>query len=90
MKDTVEFRSSFNRPNLFYEIWHWKKLKDMDSLGFDIHEFLKANNYIKSSGIIYCLTWEECERLSSILKTWHGLSAGFYHADMDMSFRKAI
>lgn len=62
----------------------------MDQLSSDIVKFLKDNNYIKSSGIIYCLTRDECEKLSVLLKTKHGIPAGFYHADMKDERRKFI
>lgn len=46
----------------------------------EIGHFIKKY-YIKSSGIIYCLTKSECEEVSNELKK-SGLNTAFFHAGM--------
>ena len=82
MPDALEFKSSFNRPNLYYEIR--KKTKDIDK---DIIKFIKANS--GKSGIIYCLSRKKVEELAEILKA-NGINANAYHAGMDSSVRSSV
>ena len=56
MPDAKEFKSSFNRPNLYYEVR--RKTNDIDK---DIIKFIKANS--GKSGIIYCLSQAAFSRL---------------------------
>lgn len=80
------FQSSFNRPNLFYEV----RSKSADEKTIeDISSFIKAN-YPKKSGIIYCTTIKEAEKVARILSDTHGLSAGVYHASLPESKRKQV
>ncbi len=73
------FKSSFNRPNLYYEVR--QKNNDVDK------EIIK---YIKSqpgkSGIVYCLSRKKVEELAETLKV-NGISALPYHAGMDSATR---
>ncbi len=82
MPDALEFKSSFNRPNLYYEIR--RKTNDIDK---DIIKFIKANS--GKSGIIYCLSRKKVEELAEILKT-NGINASAYHAGMDSAVRSAV
>ena len=82
MPDAQEFKSSFNRPNLYYEVR--RKTNDIDK---DIIKFIKANS--GKSGIIYCLSRKKVEELAEILKA-NGISASAYHAGMDSSVRSAV
>ncbi len=81
MPDATVFKSSFNRPNLYYEVR--PKTKDID------REVIK---YIRSmegkSGIVYCLARKEVEDLAQILIV-NGISARPYHAGMDAATRSA-
>jgi len=63
MKDTIFFQSSFNRPNLFYEIRDKKATKNALD---DLVQMIKAR-YRGQSGIIYCITRKDCERLAETL-----------------------
>lgn len=81
ISDATEFKASFNRPNLFYEIR--QKTKDIDK---DIVKFIKANP--NKSGIIYCLSRKKVEDLAKIL-TENDIKAAAYHAGMETSVRSA-
>ncbi len=74
-----EFKSSFNRPNLYYEVK--PKNKDIDR---DIIRFIRQHN--GKSGIIYCLSRKKVEELAAILKT-NDINAAAYHAGLDSSTR---
>lgn len=52
LKDVVFFQSSFNRPNLYYEIRDKARVKNLSE---DILMLLKQN-FTQQSGIIYCLS----------------------------------
>ena len=69
------FKSSFNRPNLYYEVR--TKTDDVDK---DIIKYIKSNP--EKSGIIYCLSRKNVEELSEILVA-NGIKAKPYHAGMD-------
>lgn len=73
------FKSSFNRPNLYYEVR--PKTKDVDR---DIIRYIKNNP--GQSGIIYCLSRKKVEELAETLKI-NGISSLPYHAGMDASTR---
>ncbi len=75
MMDCHEFKSSFNRPNLYYEIR--PKTKDVDK---EVIKFVKQHS--GSSGIIYCLSRKSVEELAEILRT-NDIKAQAYHAGMD-------
>ena len=82
MPDAKEFKSSFNRPNLYYEVR--RKNDDIDK---EIIKFIKANS--GKSGIIYCLSRKKVEELAEILKA-NGINASAYHAGMDSPVRSAV
>lgn len=73
--DAQEFVSSFNRPNLYYEVR--PKTVDVDK---DIIKFIKDNS--GKSGIIYCLSRKKVEELAAILQA-NDIKALPYHAGMD-------
>jgi len=80
MKATV-FSSSFNRPNLYYEVR--PKTNDIEK---DIIKFIKQNE--GKSGIIYCLSRKEVEKFAEILQA-NNIKALAYHAGMDSQVRSA-
>ena len=82
MPDAKEYKSSFNRPNLYYEIR--RKTNDIDK---DIIKFIKANS--GKSGIIYCLSRKKVEELAEIMKA-NGINASAYHAGMDSVARSTV
>ena len=77
--DAKEFRSSFNRPNLYYEVR--PKTKDVDK---DIIRFIKQHP--GKSGIIYCLSRKKVEELAAILRA-NDIKAAPYHAGLDSTTR---
>ena len=79
MTNATIFKSSFNRPNLYYEVR--PKTKDIDK---DIIKFIKANE--GKSGIIYCLSRKRVEDLAELLCV-NGIKALAYHAGMDSNTR---
>ncbi|MBQ9678031.1 MAG: DNA helicase RecQ [Prevotella sp.] len=77
--DADEFKSSFNRPNLYYEVR--PKTKDVDK---DIIKFIKQHP--GKSGIIYCLSRKKVEELAEILRA-NDIKAQAYHAGLDSALR---
>ena len=75
MVDAQVFKSSFNRPNLYYEVR--AKTANIDR---DIIKFIKNNP--EKSGIVYCLSRKRVEELAEILQA-NGINARPYHAGMD-------
>ncbi len=79
MVDAQVFKSSFNRPNLYYEVR--PKTANVDR---DIIKFIKNNR--DKSGIIYCLSRKKVEELAEVLLA-NGIKARPYHAGMDAATR---
>ena len=77
--DADEFKSSFNRPNLYYEVR--PKTKEVDK---DIIRFIKQHP--GKSGIIYCLSRKKVEELAEILKA-NDIRAAAYHAGLESALR---
>ncbi len=82
MPDAREYKSSFNRPNLYYEVR--RKGNDVDK---DIIKFIKTHS--GKSGIIYCLSRKKVEELAEILRA-NGINASAYHAGMESNVRSAV
>ncbi len=72
------FKSSFNRPNLYYEV------RDKVDPDRDIIKFIKQNP--GKSGIIYCLSRKKVEELAQVLSI-NGIKAVPYHAGLDAKVR---
>lgn len=79
IEDAEEFKSSFNRPNLYYEVR--QKTKDIDK---NIIMFIRQNT--GKSGIVYCLSRKKVEELAAVLKA-NDIKAAPYHAGMDSETR---
>jgi ATP-dependent DNA helicase RecQ len=73
-----EFKSSFNRPNLYYEV------KSKQDVTKEIIKYIKNNT--GKSGIIYCLSRKKVEEIAEVLKV-NGIKALPYHAGMDSATR---
>ena len=78
MTDATVFKSSFNRPNLYYEI------RDKVDPKRDIIKYIKQNP--GKSGIIYCLSRKKVEELAELLNI-NGIKAAPYHAGLDAKTR---
>ena len=76
--DADIFKSSFNRPNLYYEV------KSKQDVTKEIIKYIKNN--AGKSGIIYCLSRKKVEEIAEILKV-NGIRALPYHAGMDSATR---
>jgi len=74
-----EFKSSFNRPNLYYEVR--PKASDIDK---QIVKFIMQNS--GKSGIIYCLSRKKVEELAAVLCA-NNIKAAPYHAGLDSATR---
>ncbi len=79
MEDAAFFRSSFDRPNLYYEVR--PKTANIDK---EIVKFIKAES--GKSGIVYCLNRKKVEELAEML-TLNGIKALPYHAGLDGTIR---
>ena len=73
------FKSSFNRPNLFYEVKH--KTEDIDK---DIVSFIKKNE--GKSGIVYCLSRKRVDEFTNLLQI-NNIKALPYHAGLETKTR---
>ncbi len=79
MPDAKEYKSSFNRPNLYYEVR--QKTKDVDN---QIVRFVKQHQ--GKSGIIYCLSRKKVEELAEHLQI-NNIRAAAYHAGLEQDVR---
>ena len=79
MLEATVFKSSFNRPNLYYEVR--PKTANIDK---DIIKYIKSQE--SKSGIIYCLSRKKVEELAELLQV-NGIRALPYHAGMDSATR---
>ena len=79
MPHAKEFRSSFNRPNLYYEV-----RPKTEKIDYDVIRFIK--NHPGVSGIIYCLSRKRVEELTEVLQT-NDIKARAYHAGLDAQVR---
>jgi len=74
------FKSSFNRPNLFYEVRGKNEASDLDLI-----KFIKSKS--NQSGIIYCLSRKKVEDLSELLNI-NGINTLPYHAGLEKKIRE--
>ena len=74
------FKSSFNRPNLFYEVRGKSSTTDLDLI-----KFIKSKS--NQSGIIYCLSRKNAESLSELLNI-NGIKSLPYHAGLEKKIRE--
>ncbi len=81
MLDAKVFKSSFNRPNLYYEVRH--KTDDIDK---DIIKYILSQG--TKSGIVYCLSRKKVDDFAQILRA-NDIRALPYHAGMDAAARSA-
>ncbi|XP_028795868.1 mediator of RNA polymerase II transcription subunit 34 isoform X2 [Neltuma alba] len=83
----VKFVSTVNRPNLFYMV------KEKSSVGKavidEIAGFIQESYPNEESGIVYCFSRKECEQVAMELRE-RGISADYYHADMDVHAREKV
>ncbi|MCX6279771.1 MAG: DNA helicase RecQ [Bacteroidetes bacterium] len=80
MLDSSVFLSSFNRPNLYYEVRAKSK-----NVSRDIIKYIKSHQ--GKSGIVYCLSRKKVEELSETFVV-NGIKASPYHAGLDAATRR--
>ncbi|CAH8286413.1 unnamed protein product [Eruca vesicaria subsp. sativa] len=84
LRNPLVLKSSFNRPNIFYEV----RYKDLiDNAYTDLCNLLKSCGSI--CAIIYCLERTTCDDLSLHLTTT-GISSAAYHAGLNSSLRSTV
>lgn len=81
IEDCTEFKSSFNRPNLYYEV---RAKKNEDDTNKQIIKFIRQHS--SKSGIIYCLSRKKVEELAAVLLA-NDIKAAPYHAGLDSETR---
>ena len=81
MVNAKVFKSSFNRPNLYYEV---RPKKDAMK---QIIQYIRQHE--GKSGIVYCLSRKKVEELAQMLQV-NGIKALAYHAGMDASHRSKV
>ncbi|MFN0274162.1 MAG: DNA helicase RecQ [Chitinophagales bacterium] len=84
LNDPNIFISSFNRPNLYYEI---RPKRTRDFAIKQIVKYIKENG--KKSGIVYCLNRKSTEDIAKVLNI-NGIKAGAYHAGMEAADRTDV
>ncbi|KAG2315034.1 hypothetical protein Bca4012_065832 [Brassica carinata] len=83
----VKFVSSVNRPNLFYSVR--EKSLVGKAVVDEIAEFIRESYSNNESGIVYCFSRKECEQIAGELRE-RGISADYYHAEMDVNMREKV
>ena len=79
LKDVQIYKSSFNRPNLFYEVKH-----KTDNVNKDVISFIKKND--GKSGIVYCLSRRKVDEITNLLQL-NNINALPYHAGYESKVR---
>ena len=86
MKQTLYFQLSYNRPNLYLEVRNKKQFfNPIEDLAKIVKKYYK-----NKTGLIYCNSKNECERISNILSKNYNINCAFYHAGMNEIDRKDI
>ena len=75
MKNPQFFLTSFNRPNLSYEV-RAKSKKVTEEIAI----FIKSKN--NQSGLVYCISKKDCENVAKSLNEIFDIKTGYYHADL--------
>lgn len=86
IKNCLYFQSSFNRANLFYEV----RTKQTDEKTVkNLYEFIQSF-YAKKSGIVYCSTIKEAEKVAKLLQENYQISASTYHSSLSETQRQKV
>ena len=85
-REVQYFQSSFNRPNLVYEI---RQKGDLKNLEDDLSQLIKGR-FNNKSGIIYCISRKDCETLAGNLQKKYKVKCDYYHAELPYNKRKEI
>jgi bloom syndrome protein len=79
-----QYKQSFNRPNLSYDV-RAKGVKLLESIAGIIN-----GSYRGKCGIIYCLARKKCEDVAKKLREDHGIKAHHYHAAMESAEKRNV
>ena len=83
----VTFKQSFNRANIRYEVYQkGTRAKSIQALA----EVIRRDFLRDASGIVYCLSKQECEEVAADLRRNHGIAAEHYHAGLNDAVRAAV
>ena len=86
MKNTLYFQLSYNRPNLYLEI---RNKKDYNNPIEDMAKII--NKYYKNkTGLIYCNSKADCEKISKILRKNYNINCDFYHSSLSEKKRYEV
>ena len=83
IKDCLEFKMSFNRPNLYYEVRPKGSRFEQDMAS------MIKENWQGQCGIVYCLSKKKCEQVADGLKS-NGVKAHHYHAGLEKEDRSSV
>ncbi|KAJ9687911.1 hypothetical protein PVL29_013908 [Vitis rotundifolia] len=84
LRNPLVLKSSFNRPNIYYEV----RYKDLlDDVYADLSKLLKSCGNV--CGIVYCLERTTCDELSAHLSK-NGISSAAYHAGLNNKLRSSV
>ncbi|KAL6331037.1 hypothetical protein AAG906_009465 [Vitis piasezkii] len=84
LQNPLVLKSSFNRPNIYYEV----RYKDLlDDVYADLSKLLKSCGNV--CGIVYCLERTTCDELSAHLSK-NGISSAAYHAGLNNKLRSSV
>jgi RecQ family ATP-dependent DNA helicase len=84
MRDCLFFKSSYNRSNLYIEV----RLRTGDAVS-NMVEFI-TSKYPTSTGLIYCSSKSDCEKIAKRLRKDFKLSAEYYHAELPKDHKDEI
>ncbi|XP_030488057.2 ATP-dependent DNA helicase Q-like 3 [Cannabis sativa] len=84
LQDPLVLKSSFNRPNIYYEVRYKDLLNDVYS---DLSNVLKSDGDV--CAIVYCLERTACDDLSAHLSKF-GISSAAYHAGLNDKLRSSV
>ena len=79
----IFLKQSFNRANLHYDVREKKKTTVLGDIAFFVQ-----SRHANETGIIYCLSRNECERVAQALRIEYGLKTQHYHAKMASAEKK--
>ncbi|KAH9612635.1 hypothetical protein KSS87_015219 [Heliosperma pusillum] len=84
LRNPLVLKTSFNRPNIYYEV----RYKDLlDDVYGDLCAAMKSLG--KVCGIVYCLERSACDALSAHLSSF-GISSAAYHAGLNNKLRSSV
>lgn len=85
MTGCVRLAQSFNRTNLFYDVREKNKARVLSDIATWVN-----SRHRNQTGIIYCLSRNNCEEVAQALREKYGLSAEHYHAQITKEEKKEV